>query len=44
MLWGMTIAPSMPMAITMLPAGKLGMTQSGAAAAMSGLTMKISTM
>ena len=44
MLCGMTIAPSMPMATTMLPAGKVGTIQSRAATAMSGFTMKISTM
>ena len=44
MLCGMTIAPSMPMATTMLPAGNVGTIQWGAAAAMSGFTMKSSTM
>ena len=42
MLCGMTIAPSIPMATTMLDRETLGMTQCGAAAAMSGLTMKSS--
>ena len=44
MLCGMTMAPSMPSAMRMLARSASGMTQCGAAASMSGFTMKSSMM
>ena len=40
----MTMAPSMPSAMRMLAPLRSGITQCGAAASMSGFTMKISMM